>query len=202
MSYLLDLARDIHSCRRCGLCKTRKQAVPGAGLRTAHVMIVGEAPGETEDRQGRPFVGRCGCYLTKLLTQAGFEGRWCFVTNLVKCRPPGNRAPTKDEIASCDQWLRSQIVAVQPKMILCFGRYAGAHILGKARSTLLKMMRGQWHQPGAIPVRVLPHPSYVMQYGRDQEDDLRYELSQIAERARGEMSNGKAGQVDGVQLSG
>jgi DNA polymerase len=118
---LNELAAEIRVCPLCRLADTRTRAVPGEGSATARIMFIGEGPGEQEDRQGRPFVGPAGQLLNRLLAQAGIAREDVFITNIVKCRPPGNRVPLDDEIAACNDYLMAQIAIIEPKIICPLG---------------------------------------------------------------------------------
>lgn len=118
---LEELANEIRVCPKCRLAQTRINAVPGAGDPNARILFVGEAPGENEDKTGKPFVGQAGKVLTKLLDSAGIAREDIFITNTVKCRPPENRVPLKDEIEACNDWLNAQIALIEPKIICTLG---------------------------------------------------------------------------------
>src|SRR5271155_3559954 len=118
---LEELATEIRSCIKCPLHLSRKNAVPGEGPSDASVMIVGEAPGRNEDEQGRPFVGAAGRNLDDLLSEAGVSRGSVFITNTVKCRPPANRRPARSELDTCHPYLRRQIEAIVPKVIVLLG---------------------------------------------------------------------------------
>ena len=121
---LAELARVIGLCRNCDLVLGRTQAVPGEGNPRAMIMFVGEAPGETEDRTGRPFVGAAGQFLEQLLGNIGLQRADVFIANINKCRPPGNRDPLPEEIEACVPWLRAQLEIIAPKVICTLGRFA------------------------------------------------------------------------------
>jgi len=127
---LEDLANEIRVCPKCRLAETRINAVPGEGNVNARILFVGEAPGENEDKQGKPFIGQAGKVLTKLLDSAGIDREDVFITNTVKCRPPENRVPLQDEIAACNDWLMAQIAVIQPKIICTLGSPALKTLLG------------------------------------------------------------------------
>jgi uracil-DNA glycosylase len=118
------VAAAIRSCDRCALARTRTQAVPGEGDPSAVVMFVGEAPGFEEDRQGRPFVGRSGQYLTQVLQSAGIDRNDVFITNVVKCRPPDNRDPLPQELEACSGYLEQQVALINPRIIVTLGRFS------------------------------------------------------------------------------
>jgi uracil-DNA glycosylase len=130
-----DLHEEIRSHRGCGFepCETATNMVPGEGSPTAEVMIVGEAPGASEDKQGRPFVGRAGRLLDDLLSDAGLEREQVYITNVVKARPPGNRDPRADEVAHCMPWLETQLALIQPRLVVPLGRHALAHFTDSAK---------------------------------------------------------------------
>lgn len=119
------LVEEIRRCRKCPLHRTRKNAVPGEGPLKPTVMLIGEAPGRTEDEQGRPFVGMAGKILDASLEKAGMPRSKVYITNVVKCRPPGNRDPKPNEIQSCLPYLKRQIALLQPKVIVALGRISG-----------------------------------------------------------------------------
>jgi DNA polymerase len=118
------ISSEVVSCRKCRLCETRKKAVPGEGSSKARLMFVGEAPGEHEDLQGRPFVGAAGKLLTELLASVDLKREEVYITNLAKCRPPNNRPPRKDEAAACRSYLERQIALIQPSVICPMGNSA------------------------------------------------------------------------------
>lgn len=162
---LSQLAHTVLSCQRCGLCETRQQAVPGDGAQKPTILIVGEAPGEQEDMQGKPFVGRSGELLDNMLKAIG-HGRQTsvFITNVVKCRPPANRNPRDDEIAACAPYLARQIELLEPKVILAMGRFA-AHALLKSEAPLQKLRQTTHTFESAgqsLPLVVTYHPAYLL----------------------------------------
>lgn len=123
---LEEVASEVRGCPKCELCRTRTHAVPGEGPPKARVMLIGEGPGWHEDQQGRPFVGNAGKFLTELLGKAKLRREDVFITNVVKCRPPGNRDPMPDEIAACSGYLDRQIAAINPDVIVTLGRFSMA----------------------------------------------------------------------------
>ncbi len=126
-----DVAKEIEVCRKCPLHRTRINPVPGEGNENARIMFIGEAPGGNEDLMGRPFVGRAGKLLDLLLETIGLKREDVFITNVVKCRPPGNRDPTKEEIEACHYYLDKQISIIRPKVICTLGRFSMDYILNK-----------------------------------------------------------------------
>lgn len=130
------LIKEIVSCRKCSLYKSRKNPVPGEGPINAKVMFIGEAPGAKEDEEGRPFVGAAGKLLTELLESIGVDRRDVYITNIVKCRPPGNRDPSEEEINACLPYTLKQIKLIKPKAIVALGRHAAR--------TLFRLAGLQW----------------------------------------------------------
>ncbi len=126
MSELEAIAREIASCTRCELAKTRNLTVPGEGNPTAEIMFIGEAPGWHENQQGRPFVGQAGQFLEELLRSVDLKRSDVFIANVVKCRPPQNRDPMPEEIAACRGYLERQLRVIKPKLIVTLGRYSMA----------------------------------------------------------------------------
>jgi uracil-DNA glycosylase family 4 len=130
---LEQIAREVRSCEGCGLHATRTRAVPGEGDPDTEVVFVGEGPGFNEDREGRPFVGRAGGLLVRLLGHIGWRREDVFITNVVKCRPPDNRDPQPDEIAACAPFLRRQLAVLDPAVVVTLGRYSMGTFLPGAR---------------------------------------------------------------------
>ncbi len=129
------IAAEVRVCTRCRLAQTRTHAVPGEGHPDTEVVFVGEGPGQTEDQQGRPFVGRAGDLLVKLLSTLGWRREEVFITNIVKCRPPGNRDPEPDEIAACVPYLQRQLEVLGPAVVVTLGRFSMAHFRPGERIT-------------------------------------------------------------------
>ena len=173
-SSLPDVATLIAACRKCGLCDTRTNTVPGEGLATARLVAVGEGPGRTEDETGRPFVGRAGELLTKILAAIDLPREQVFICNIVKCRPPENRQPQFDEIAACLPYLYRQIELVNPKVILAMGNTAVQSLLNTKQS--LSALRNHIHRFRGIPVVVTYHPAALLRnpnWKRPTWDDVR-----------------------------
>lgn len=156
------LERDVAGCRQCSLHETRTQTVFGVGARNAQWMIIGEAPGADEDRQGEPFVGKAGQLLNEMLRAVGLNRDQVFIANILKCRPPNNRDPHADEAAACMAHLHRQVALVQPGLIVATGRVAAQNLLGDDRP--VGRLRGCVHRFGeaAIPVVVTYHPAYLL----------------------------------------
>ncbi len=156
-----ELKTAVARCTRCALAQRRQHTVFGVGTRDARWMVVGEAPGAQEDRRGEPFVGRAGTLLDAMLAALGTRRDAVFITNIVKCRPPGNRDPTSEEADACRGYLLAQIEHVDPGLILALGRVAAQQLLGV--KTPVGKLRGRVHQgPGARPVVVTYHPAYLL----------------------------------------
>ena len=160
---LRALRRGIVRCRRCRLCAQRRHAVPGEGPAEARLLVVGEAPGAAEDASGAPFRGAAGAFLDDLLAEAGMDRAGIFVTNCVKCRPPANRTPRADELATCrTAWLVPQIEAVDPRLIVLLGRTALGAVLGERRP--LREVHGRLVRQGARVVLPTYHPAAGMRF--------------------------------------
>lgn len=157
----------VAACQACELHKTRTQTVFGVGDQKAQLLIIGEAPGADEDRQGEPFVGRAGQLLNAMLAAIGLEREQVYIANIIKCRPPGNRDPHVEEAAACQAFLHRQIALIQPRLILSIGRVSAHNLLGTEES--VGRLRGRIHRfdPGNIPLIVSYHPAYLLR--RPQE---------------------------------
>jgi len=160
----LEMVREeIGDCKKCKLCSTRNNIVFGTGNPRASLLFVGEAPGEDEDLQGKPFVGRAGQLLTKMIVAMGLSREEVYIANIIKCRPPKNRNPEPDEIASCQPFLLRQIQAIRPKVICALGTFSAQTLLQTEQK--ISALRGRFHEfPGAEGVKVLPtfHPAYLL----------------------------------------
>lgn len=154
------IAAEVSACTRCKLHQTRTHAVPGVGPHDAGLVVVGEGPGADEDQQGLPFVGRAGQLLTKILAAVNFKREDVFITNIVKCRPPGNRDPEPEEVAACEPYLRRQLRLLQPAVICTLGRHAGATLTGRVMS--MAALRTGEHRYEGIPVFPTYHPAALL----------------------------------------
>lgn len=161
---MIEIAKEVASCTKCPLCDSRKNPVPGEGDFGAKLVIVGEGPGAWEDEQGRPFVGRSGKLLDQIIERNGtFRRSEIFITNVVKCRPPGNRTPLPLEIEACKAYLFRQLDAMRPKVVLCMGSTASQTLSGQTAS--LTRLRGK-NLSGLKPAIVATyHPSYGLRMG-------------------------------------
>jgi len=160
------LQARVAACTACGLHKTRTQTVFGVGDREADWMIIGEAPGADEDRQGEPFVGRAGQLLNAMLEAVGLKREQVYIANILKCRPPNNRDPLPEEVACCEPYLRRQVALVKPRVILAVGRVA-AHNLLKTDAKV-GALRGRRLSYGDIPVVVTYHPAYLLRSPKEK----------------------------------
>ena len=159
-----ELIADIATCTACKLCETRTNTVPGVGDRSPSWMVIGEAPGETEDKLGEPFVGKAGQLLDAMLVAVGKKrGDGVYITNVIKCRPPGNRNPEPDEIAACAPYLNGQIALAQPKLLLATGKFAAQTLL-KCDDTVgaMRARLAANSQLDGVPIIVTYHPSYLL----------------------------------------
>ncbi|HKE92685.1 MAG TPA: uracil-DNA glycosylase, partial [Povalibacter sp.] len=155
------LVQTVRTCTRCSLHTTRTQSVFGVGNRNAQWMVIGEAPGADEDRQGEPFVGRAGQLLNSMLKAMGLAREQVFIANILKSRPPGNRDPRPDEVRACIPYLFRQIELVNPTLLLCVGRIAAQTLL--ETDTPIGKLRGRLHTIGpGRPMIVTYHPAYLL----------------------------------------
>jgi DNA polymerase len=181
------VAADVGVCKACGLAVTRKHSVPGEGSTHPLVMVIGEGPGADEDAAGRPFVGRAGQLLDKMLGSIALtRGKNCYIANMVKCRPPQNRDPGTDEINACYSFLERQIILLNPALILCAGRVATQNLLKTSKG--INALRGQFAEfkIGELTIPVLPtfHPSAILRdesLKRPAWEDLKLLRSRLAE---------------------
>lgn len=158
---LMDqVIKDISTCIKCGLSKGRTNVVPGEGNLYAELMFVGEGPGADEDEQGRPFVGKAGQLLTKMIEAMGYKREDVYIANIVKCRPPNNRAPFDEEAFTCINYLKEQIKIVNPKVIVCLGSTATKYLLSTDKK--ISLIRGEFQEYEGIKVMPTFHPSYLL----------------------------------------
>ncbi|MCW1294274.1 MAG: uracil-DNA glycosylase [Candidatus Parvarchaeota archaeon] len=166
MESLTAVSKEIEKCTLCDLCLKRKNTVPGEGNEKASIVIIGEAPGKNEDLQGRPFIGMSGKFLSKSLESIGIDRSMVFITNAVKCRPPNNRKPTKEEIATCRPYLIRQLSVIQPKLILALGTSAASSLgiefkhLNEIKSRFMDIALGNKR----FKCLVTFHPSFPMRF--------------------------------------
>lgn len=157
-----NLEQEVAACTACGLCKTRTQTVFGVGNTASHVLIIGEAPGAQEDKQGFPFVGRAGQLLDAMLLSVGLNRQQVYIANILKCRPPNNRDPERTEVEKCTPFLQRQLALIQPKLILAVGRIASHFLLNT--DTAMSRLRGKQYSYGDqnTPLLVTFHPAYLL----------------------------------------
>lgn len=156
---LEEIAGQVVTCRDCDLCRTRNKAVPGEGPVDAKVVFIGEAPGWNENQQGRPFVGAAGQFLHELLASIGLKRQDVYITNIVKCQPPGNRDPLPDEIAACNTYLDAQLAILRPKMVVTLGRYSMARWFPNAR---ISQIHGQPKKENGVIYFPMYHPAAAL----------------------------------------
>jgi uracil-DNA glycosylase family 4 len=157
---LEEVRTELGECCRCTLGGLRHRIVFGEGNPSADLVFVGEAPGADEDAQGRPFVGRAGQLLTKIIVAMGLKREDVYICNILKCRPPGNRNPLPEEIAACEPFLIRQIEAIRPRVICALGSFA-AHTLLKSEAPIT-VLRGRFHRYQGIPLMPTYHPAYLL----------------------------------------
>ena len=177
------LAAAIAQCRACGLCQGRTKTVPGEGATSPALVFVGEGPGADEDASGRPFVGAAGQLLDKMIVAMGLQRADVFICNVVKCRPPGNRAPEPDEIAACMPYLEAQLTALKPSVICLLGATPLKALLGLSGITRLHGQRHEWR---GIPVIPTFHPAYLLRNAEAKKpawEDLKIVLGILGREA-------------------
>lgn len=171
---IAKVSSEVVVCTKCRLCETRRNAVPGEGLESSRVIFVGEAPGEQEDAQGRPFVGAAGKLLTELLASVGLRREDVYITNIVKCRPPNNRPPRKDEAAACRPYLVRQIGLIAPRVICPMGNSAIHALMDSDKS--VTDLHGMPLEIGQVAFFPMYHPAaalYTFQLRKVMEEDFR-----------------------------
>ena len=179
------LDEDIRACKLCALCAGRTNAVVGRGNRGADILLIGEGPGENEDLQGLPFVGRAGKLLDLALCALMFPEDSFYIANVVKCRPPGNRAPLDDEAEACLPFLRRQTRLIAPKIIICLGAVAVRHILGREHK--ITQVRGEWFERKGLLIIPTFHPAALL-----RDDNKKALMWQDLKKARTRYSEMRA----------
>lgn len=178
---LAEIREEMGDCQRCKLGRGRTHLVFGEGSPQARLMFVGEAPGEEEDLQGRPFVGAAGRLLDNLISKLGLRREDVYITNVVKSRPPGNRDPEPDEVAACLPFLIKQIESIQPRVIVTLGRIATQSLL--QTNTPLTKLRGAWQKFRNIRIMPTFHPSYLLRFPRERHktwEDMQQVMEYLA----------------------
>jgi len=181
---LEKLAAEVRQCRKCGLGSLRTNAVPGEGNPKARIVIVGEGPGADEDAQGRPFVGRAGQLLDKIIAAMGLKRSDVYICNVLKCRPPGNRDPAAEEIISCLPYLQRQLELINPQIIVAMGAYAARSLLNTNKP--IGQLRGQFHEYyaglGRPPIKVMAtyHTAYLLRnYSPDNRQRVWEDMKKV-----------------------
>jgi DNA polymerase len=159
---LKSISRQISSCTNCQLCKTRKNTVPGEGPANAKLFFIGEAPGKTEDETGKPFCGQSGRLLTEMLENAGIDRRDIFITSILKCRPPNNRKPQKEEVEACTPHLLEQLDAIKPKVTVLLGLVAIKNTIGDHKK--MKEMHGKILKNDGKSYFIAYHPAAARRF--------------------------------------
>lgn len=175
---LEEIQRDLGDCQRCKLAAGRKHIVFGQGNPHAELVFVGEGPGADEDEQGLPFVGRAGQLLNRMLASVGIRREDVYICNVVKCRPPGNRTPERDEVEACSPFLFRQIESIHPRLVCCLGAPAVKTVLG-LKDGILKL-RGHFYDFGGAKALATVHPAYVLRNPRE-EKILREDFAKICD---------------------
>jgi DNA polymerase len=182
---LEQIREDLGDCERCGLSGERQNIVFGEGSPRAKVVFVGEGPGAEEDRTGRPFVGRAGELLDKMIASVGWRREDVYICNVVKCRPPGNRDPQNEEVAACRRFLERQLRSIRPRVIVTLGKPASSTLLG--RPVAITKTRGLWQEWEGIPLMPTYHPAYLLRsYTRETRQAVWDDLRAVRARVEGE----------------
>ncbi len=177
---LEEIRTALGECRRCPLCQGRKTIVFGVGNPNADLVLVGEAPGREEDERGEPFVGEAGRLLDRILFAMGLERQQVYICNVEKCRPPGNRDPNPEEIAACEPFLKRQLAAIRPRLIVTLGKFAAQTLLQD--QTPISRLRGQWRQYQGIPLLPTYHPAFLLRNPaakRDVWEDMKLAMQRL-----------------------
>ena len=175
------LEKQCKACTKCGLCQTRSNVVFGIGPQNADIMFVGEGPGEQEDLQGEPFVGAAGKLLNEMLSIIDLGRHNCYITNIVKCRPPRNRDPENEEQQACIHYLRNQVALIRPKIIVCLGRVAAKRLIDP--DYRITREHGQWICSNGVWMTAIYHPSALLR-DLDKRPDTFVDLLSIRDKYR------------------
>ncbi|QDG54897.1 uracil-DNA glycosylase [Persicimonas caeni] len=173
------LEKYLGDCQRCGLCEHRTNIAFGVGDAQAKLVFVGEAPGYNEDQQGEPFVGKAGQLLDKMIEAMGLKREDVYICNVIKCRPPDNRNPHPEEIKECSPFLRKQLQAIEPTVIVTLGKFASQFVTGEQES--MGRLRGKWHEWNGVPVMPTYHPAYLLR-SPQQKKNAWSDLQMVMER--------------------
>ncbi|MCS7122303.1 MAG: type-4 uracil-DNA glycosylase [Archaeoglobaceae archaeon] len=193
METLEDIEKEIRSCKRCELHKTKKNYVPGSGNPKAKIVFVGEAPGREEDLKGEPFVGAAGKFLNDVLSKVGIKREDVFICNVLKCRPPNNRDPSPEEVAVCGNYLIRQLEVIKPDMIVCLGRISANYLFDhfKLAFTKISSVQGKvfevdsWNKK----IKIVPvyHPAAVL-YKPNLKDEYEKTFQKLFSQKRGQQT--------------
>lgn len=184
---LSEIREELGDCRRCKLCEERNSIVFGEGNPDARLVFVGEGPGRDEDAQGRPFVGRAGQLLTKIIKAMKLEREDVYICNVVKCRPPGNRNPEPDEVASCEPFLAKQIRSINPEVVVCLGSVATGLLL-KLKNFRMGQLRGTFHNYENSKLMVTYHPAALLRnpaFKKPVWEDMKLVMKELGIRLGG-----------------
>lgn len=166
-----ELEAACKACTKCGLCEGRTNVVFGMGNRSSGVLFIGEGPGEQEDLTGKPFVGRAGQLLDKMLAAVELDRSSVYIANIVKCRPPKNRDPLPEEQEQCIQWLRAQVALLRPRIIVCLGRIAGMKIIKPDLRIMAE--HGVWFEKGGVLMMATLHPAALLRNPNNKPEAFR-----------------------------
>ena len=180
---LAEILDDLGDCQGCGLAATRTRLVYGVGNPNARLVMVGEAPGRDEDLKGEPFVGEAGQLLDRILLAMGMQREDVYICNVLKCRPPQNRDPQPDEVATCETFLKRQIAAIRPQVIVGLGRFAVQSLL-KSKVPISRL-RGEWQSYEGIPLMPTYHPAYLLR-NPEGKRDVWEDMKEVLRRLQGE----------------
>jgi len=183
---LTDIRADLGDCQRCGLGKTRQCLVFGVGNPDARLVLVGEAPGREEDEKGEPFVGEAGRLLDRILFAMGLSRDQVYICNVLKCRPPNNRDPDSNEIATCEPFLIRQLAAIRPTLIVALGRFAIQTLLQS--KVPISRVRGSWQQYQGIPLMPTYHPAYLLRNPNGKRE-VWADMKQVMARLQAESAD-------------
>lgn len=196
---LADIARRVAACRQCPLHRSRRRTVPGQGSVSPDIAFIGEGPGADEDRQGLAFVGRAGQLLTRIIESMGYTREQVFIGNIVKCRPPGNRTPTPDEMKACLPFLREQLALLKPKVIVALGATAVKGLLEV--ETGITRLRGRWLSYEGIDLMPTFHPAYLLRNPAGKREVWEDMKAVLARLGREPPPRRKASNVNGSRPS-
>ncbi len=179
-----DIRADLGDCQRCPLAETRDRIVFGRGNPRARVVFVGEAPGREENLQGLPFVGEAGQLLDRILFAMGLDREEVYICNVGKCRPPGNRDPLPEEVAACEPFLKRQLAAIRPQLLVALGRCSAQTLLRDR--TPINRLRGHWREYEGIPLMPTFHPAYLLRNPGGKKE-VWEDMKQVMQRLREEV---------------